>query len=310
MGERLIGNWDWVNVGRRYDGLSLGFKSEALHFVAFGFEPLQGGVNYVNAFDDFDGDVSLAGATLTGRYGHTLKGAEWRLFGIEFEDERAPALATAGAPIEITTLGGSLLLGNERGDVLLWYASQTGDWGVADQDAAAWIVELGRKLVDGPTQVSGRLGVAEASGDGAAGGDHGTFFNLVPTNHKWYGAIDFNAFANLRNYYLDASLVRGRLSVNAGVHRFELPDTADAWYGGSGAFDLGTLGYAARRPAAGRFSDDTIGHELDVAAGWKLGGGFKLDGGASYFDGSAAAEEILAVDADGVWTWVQLSWSR
>lgn len=310
MGERLIGNWDWVNAGRRYQGLSAGWKGEALHFAAFGFEPLQGGVNYQSAFDDFDGDLSLAGATLTGRYGHTLKSAEWRLFGIEFEDERLPARTTAGAPIEITTLGGSLLLGNERGDVLLWYAFQTGDWGVVDHDASAYVVEAGRKLLDGPTQISGRLGVAEASGDGDAAGDHETFFNLLPTNHKWYGAIDFSAFSNLRNYYFDAVLSRGRLTLGLGVHRFELPERADAWYGGSGAFNLAALGYAARRPAGGRFDDDTIGHEIDAALGWKLGNGLKLDGGVSYFDGGAAAEEILTMDADGTWAWVQMSWSR
>jgi len=65
-----------------------------------------------------------------------------------------------------------------------------------------------------------------------------------------------------------------------------------------------------QRPAGGSFSGDTIDHELDIALGWKLGGRWKLDGGASYFDGGAAAEEVLTVDADGTWAWVQLSWSR
>lgn len=310
MGERLIGNWDWVNVGRRYDGLSLAVSGQPFHLAAFFFEPLQGGVNYEDAFEDFDNDLTLFGATLTGRYGKTWRGAEWRVFGIEFEDERLPALLAAGAPIEITTLGASVLLGNERGDILLWFAQQTGDWGVVDHDAQAYIVEVGRKFLDGPVNFSARLGLAEASGDGSPGGDHETFFNLLPTNHKWYGAIDFSAFQNLRNLYLDATLQRGQLTVTAGLHRFELPEDTDAWYGGSGAFNLAVLGYAARRPASGRFTDDEIGHELDVSVAWKFKNGFKLDGGLSFFDGGGAAEEILAVDADGVWSFLQLSWSR
>lgn len=310
MGERLIGNWDWVNVGRRYDGLSLGLTGKSLHFAAFAFEPLQGGVNYDDAFENFDGDLKVFGATLTGRYGHSLKNSEWRVFGIQYDDDRLPAVLTAGAPIEITTLGASYLLGNDLGDLLLWYAVQSGDWGTVDQDASAYIVEVGRKFSTGSFQVLARVGLAEASGDGTAGGDHESFFNLLPTNHKWYGAIDFSAFSNLRDLYADAVLSQGKLTLTVGFHQFDLVEESDAWYGGSGAFNLGALGYAARRPSGGVFASSDLGSELDLGVSWKFKGGLKLNGGVSFFEGGDAAKEILTVDADGMWSFVQMSWSR
>lgn len=310
LGQRLIGSWDWVNVGRRFDGLSFGKTWDRFHLSGFALEPLAGGVNYEEAFTSLD-DLQVYGLTLTGRYGGTLEKGEWRLFDIRYEDERPGALAAAGGAIELDTFGGSLLLGDERHDLLVWLAVQTGDWGFASQGAWAYLVEAGRQIVDGELKIAARVGLAEASGDGDPGdGDRETFFNLLPTNHKFYGSIDFSAFSNLRDLYVDLGITRGPWSVSIGLHRFELPETVDAWYGGSGAFNEAALGYAARRPAGGTFGDNLLGHELDIAASRKLGGGFKVDGGVSFFDGGDAAAEILTVDADGVWGFLQLAWKR
>jgi len=79
--------------------------------------------------------------------------------------------------------------------------------------------------------------------------------------------------------------------------------------GGSGPFSDFVLGYAGRRPAGG-FADGTLGWELDVEASFKLPRKLKLDAGVSFFDGTDAAEEVLRVDADGTWGFLQLSWSR
>lgn len=309
LGERLVGNWDWPNVGRRFDGLTFGVASERLHLAGFVLEPLAGGVNYADAFERLD-DLRVSGVTLTGRYGQWLPRGEWRAFVIDYDDERRGALTAAGGPIEIRTLGASVLFASERADLVLWGAWQQGDWGRSDHDAWAYVAEAGRLLVDGEVKLAGRIGVAEASGDGTPGGDHESFFNLLPTNHKFYGAIDYSAFSNLRDLYLEAVLTRGRLSVTLGLHRFQLPEPADAWYGGSGAFNETALGYAARRPAAGRFSDSTLGNEIDVSVGWKLTKALALAAGASYFDGGGAAAEVLTIAADGTWGYVQLSWQR
>lgn len=310
LGERLLGNWDWVNVGRRFDGVSLGWNAAApIHVSAFAFTPLAGGVNYDDAFDQLDA-LDVSGVTVTGRYGESLSKGEWRLFAINYEDTRLGAFFASGGAVDIQTFGASLLLGDDHQDLLIWVAVQSGDWGLVDQDALAYIVELGRKFTLGDFGLAVRVGLAEASGDDAPNsGDHETFFNLLPTNHKWYGAIDYNAFQNLRDLYADFTLTRGAFKAGLGLHRFDLVEENDAWYGGSGAFNEAALGFAARRPAAGRFADGSLASEIDFSFGYAFKSK-KLDlaWGWSWFESDDAAEEIVSFDPDGNWMFVQLSW--
>lgn len=310
LAQRLIGNWDWVNVGRRFDGLTFGWANDDVHVAGFGLIPLAGGVNYDDAFEQLD-DVRVFGLTVTGRYGQMISNGEWRLFDIEYSDERPGAFSATGGEIDIRTLGASLLFGNEDRDFLLWLAFQDGDWGLAGHEAWAYVAEIGRAFETSGGKLAARLGLAEASGDSAPGsGDHETFFNVLPTNHKWYGSIDYSAFQNLRNIYADLKFSRGPLKIGLGLHHFELAEPADAWYGGSGAFNEAALGFAARRPAAG-FSDTSLANEIDLSFGWQVGGsGVQLDWGLSYFDGDTAAGEVLTADADGYWGFIQAVWKK
>lgn len=312
LAERLVGNWDWVNVGRRYDGASFGLRlAEAVHVAAFGFRPLAGGVDYDDAFEPLD-DLRVFGLTVTGRYGAWLPASEVRLWGIRYDDERPGALAAAGGPIELDTAGVSVLAGGEGGDLLVWLAWQRGDWGRADHDAVAWIVEGGRRFQCGERSLYLRGGGAQASGDDTPGGrDHGTFFNLLPTNHKFYGAMDYSAFQNLRDLYTELLVAgAGPWSLRLALHRFEIVERGDAWYGGSGAFDAARLGYAGRRPPGGRFSDRHLGDEIDLSAARKLPHGLSLDAGVSAFFAGSGGEEVLTAEGDGTWAYLQVSWSR
>lgn len=309
LAERLVGNWEWVNVGRRFDGLSFGARLGEQYLAGFALRPLAGGVNYQDAFEELDG-LEVYGLSLTGGYGAWLPSAEVRLFALQYEDDRPGARAAAGGALSLGTVGASVLAGNERNDLLVWAAVQRGDWGPADQDAWAAIVEVGHRFGATGGAPAVRLGAAQASGDDG-GRDHGTFFNLLPTNHKWYGTLDYSAFANLRNLYLEVLASLGeRLSLRAAVHSFALVARQDAWYGGSGAFDEASLGFAARRPAAGTFASDDLGRELDLDLTWKFKSGLALEVGSGYFLGGAAAEEALPVEADGAWAYLQLSWTR
>ncbi len=301
LAERLVGNWDWVNVGRRYDGGSAKLDGDGIHGAFFLFHPLAGGVEYDNAFEPLD-DLTVGGATATLEYGTWFPG-EARLFAILYDDERPGARAAAGGPVEIDTLGASLLLGDAGRDVLLWGAWQSGDWGRLDHSGWAGIVEAGWRL-DGAGEPEIRFGVARASGDEPNGG-HEAFFNLLPTNHKWYGAMDYNAFSNLLDVYALGRRGFGPWTVSAELHHFSLVEKGDGWYGGSGAFDEAPLGYARRR-GSGRFPATDLGWELDLTAARAVGE-WKLAGGASYFLGRQAAEHLLREDADGAWAFFQVS---
>jgi len=93
------------------------------------------------------------------------------------------------------------------------------------------------------------------------------------------------------------------------VHHFDLNQEADAWYGGSGAYDEAALGFAARRPQGG-FTKPDIGWEYDAEARLNLPHGVALDAGLSYFDTGGAGRELFGVDGSGWWGFVQLVWSR
>lgn len=311
IGDRLIGTWDWPNVGRRFDGVGVnGTLAQTTQLTGFALRPLAGGTNYIDAFEQLD-DLTIYGLSVTGKHGAWIPASELRLFGIYYDDERPGALQAAGGALGFTTLGGHLLVGNERNDLLLWAALQGGDWGNQDQQAWAYIVEAGHEFREGATRLTVRGGFAQASGDDPSTPEHGGFFNLLPTNHKFYGSMDYFAFSNLQNLYAELLLSRGpKWNIRLAADLFALSDRGDAWYIGSGPFDEARLGYTARRPASGEFRERDLGTEIDLEATFTLRKDLRLAVGGGIFSGGAAAGQASPVEEDGSWVYTQLTWAR
>lgn len=310
LADRLVGVSDWTNVGRRFDGVSAGYGKGGGHLAVFGLRPLAGGFDHENAFEQFD-DLSVYGLTLTGRHGAWIPGSEVRLFAVQYEDSRRVARDLAGDDLSLTTAGASLLAGGAAGHLLAWGALQTGDWGTADQEAWAFIVNVGRNFTNLPGKPMVHLGWEQSSGDASPGGDHETFFNVLPTNHKYYGIMDYVDFPNLRDLYMETVLtVGGKGALRLALHDFSLTERADAWYGGSGAFEEESFGYATRIPDSGQFPSNELGRELDAELTWPLQHGLQLMVGGGYFWGGEAAEAFVTVEENGAWTFVELTWKR
>lgn len=306
LSDRLVGVFEWPNVGRRFDGASAGYGQGGGHIAAFALRPLTGAFDHRDAFDSID-DVTVYGGAFTGKYGVWIPEAEFRAFAIQYEDDRRVAPATG---LSLTTAGGSFLWGNPHGNVLVWAAIQGGDWGTADQDAWAVAVDLGRDLDGLPGKPSVHLAFEQSSGDGKPDGTHETFFNLLPTNHKYYDLIDFTAFSNLRDLYLETWLTASpKVKVRAALHDLSLVEERDAWYGGSGAFQEGSFGYTPRLPAGGYPSKD-LGRELGTDVTWTIRDGLQLAVGGAYFWGGDAAAAFLPVKEDAGWGYVELSWKK
>ncbi len=110
-----------------------------------------------------------------------------------------------------------------------------------------------------------------------------TFFNILPTNHLYYGYTDQLAFQNLTNVLLQLKLAPiEKLGVEITYHRFWLDSSADFRWGGTGAFSRTNLGFV--RGASNGSTD--VGQELDILVGYSvnrwlsvLGGYSKLWGG-------------------------------
>jgi hypothetical protein len=131
---------------------------------------------------------------------------------------------------------------------------------------------------------------------------------MLPTNHKWYGFMDYNAFQNLRTAYVE---LMGKphtdWSFRVAGHAFWLVERTDLWYQGAGAFNADVLGYGGKIPAGGVFANGDLGQEIDLSAEWALAPGRKVEGGFSIFHGGAAAEEVFPDTADGTWAWLQFT---
>jgi hypothetical protein len=308
LSDRLIGASEWPNTGRRFDGISAGFGSGSTHVAVFGLRPLGGAFeSYDEALDEID-DIAVYGATVTGRHGQWIPGTEVRLFTVQYEDER---LIAPGSNLSLNTSGASLLIGNAGTDLLLWGALQTGEWGSEDQDAWAFLVDLGRRFDAAPGKPDVHLAWEQSSGDTDPDDrSHETFFNVLPTNHKFYGSMDYLAFQNLRDAYVEALLGVGpKLKVRTALHDFALTEKTDVWYGGTGAYEEGSLGYAAR--SIGRpYPANDLGQELDLELTWPLPSGFELGVGGGQWWSGEAAEAFFPRKHNGSWGYVQLGWKK
>ena len=162
-------------------------------------------------------------------------------------------------------------------------AAQAGSYAGLDHRAA--MVHLGGSFT---TRLPGRpkLGAAYNFGSGDEDphdGVHGTFDNLYPLNHVYYGTMDLFALQNLRNVEasVDAALPGGA-SVRVAYQHFALvaPGT-DAWYNAAaGVVHAGGDPHAAA----------DVGSEIDVtlrARAWRVG----LEAGYGYFMGGGYLRE-------------------
>ena len=254
-------------------------------------------------------DIVFGGVDWTAPRGVLLENTEVGAFFIGYSDTRNPAeVAGLFGDIEVYTLGGSLLgvypVGKGRLDALLLGALQFGDYvdrgptsGVQNRDqfAGALVAELGYQRTDVWGKPWLRVGINWASGDGNLDdNDRNTFFNILPTNHLYYGYTDQLAFQNLTDLLLQLKLEPvEKLGVEITYHRFWLDSSADFRWAGTGAFSRTNLGYV--RGASNGSSD--VGQELDILVSYPvtrwlslLGGYSKLWGGDVF--GTSADSDV------------------
>jgi hypothetical protein len=268
IGHRLIGTFGFSHVGRSFDGVQFTHDG-ALNATAVVARPTEG-VFDVEGMGQID-DVGFAYGAITRPMGAK---AEWRLFGIGYEDDRGlvktdnrpPAARNADREaVEIYTVGGHYLrvlpTSGPEMDVLLWGALQGGEWGRQSHDAAAFALESGLHF-SGRWSPSVRAGFFASSGDDDPGDDeHGSFFQILPTP-RIYARFPFYNMMNNRDAFIEViARPSKRVTTRADLHLLRLSEGADLWYSGGGAFQDGNFGYAGR-PAAG---NDALATLVDLS---------------------------------------------
>jgi len=262
--QRLLGNFGFSDVGRSLDGVQYGLTRAGLNLTGVIGRPTQG-VFQVNGWPELD--VTVLYGALTGQLGGDRHPAEWRVFGLGYDDyrdgvvksdNRSLALRSADTrSIAIGTYGGEYLqvMPTDAGalDVLVWGAAQAGVWGTLSHRAGALAVEAGwQPAALGRLQPWIRVGYDYASGDrDPSDSAHGTFFQVLPTP-RVYARLPFFNMMNSRDTFGEL-IVRPskRLAARADVHALRLADANDLWYSGGGAFQPGTFGYTGR-PSSGQ----------------------------------------------------------
>jgi hypothetical protein len=286
LAERLIGTVGWSHVERSTDAIMAGYDFGTQRMDVFAGRPTTG-VFAVN-----DGmrplrDIAYAGGAWTAKRGSLVPDSEISAFGIIYDDDRATRQGGLIDGVTVYTIGASWLgiydAGPGRVDVLLWAAGQGGEFAGNDHRAAAGLAEAGYQMPEWPWKPWLRAGVNVASGDGDPGDrTHETFFNLLPTNHLYYGFADQLALQNLINPFLQVKLApHAKLGLNFFVHWFQLMQRDDARYAGTGAFDRHSFGYTAQNTAG----QSDVGVEYDAVATVALHRTTTLELGFSWIDG-------------------------
>lgn len=252
--QRLIGALDWGNTSRTFDAARLAFTwkqarvdvfaSSVVKIKASQFDNRVGGENFYGIYGSFSNAVPAA----------TLEPyLLWKtLPHVRSEEGRA-------GDADIFTLGvrwaGKLPAGF---DYALEMARQGGHFSSDDVSSWAgyWIAGYAPPKVALKPHFS--IEYDYASGDNRRGdGEVGTFDQLFPTNHAYYGIADQVGWRNIRDLRSGVDFQPlSKVKANFDFHFFWLASARDGLYNAGGAL-------VVRPPATGAAHTD-VGREADV----------------------------------------------
>ena len=282
--QRILGHFDWSNVGWSFDGIRLDYASSSKSSHVLGW--------FRTAEDDCGSPISLCGGgSATGGadsdfilFYNTFKNIPKHTiepYYIYIFDGRPNAGATTGGGAGVRTQPDqkrhmfALRINGKPGIVDytfegMWQIGTQADGTGADNNinALAAALNVGVTIpVPMKPRIAFELDYSTGSGANRGGtGGRTTFENFWPTNHLHYGYMDLMGWKNMLSFGPQFSMKpssNGTLKVHFWWHR--LADADDNWYGaGQGAQFGGTV--------AGN-SINEIGNELNIVYVHKFFGG-------------------------------------
>jgi hypothetical protein len=286
--ERLVGPLEWLNFARRFDAVKLGYSAGNLKLTAFVSSSVVTRREGINRSDVFDGNDTSRGQMFAGLYAShdapKFGAVDGYVFTLNQSQTNAGNLeagvltGNGAAGSDFVTIGTRLKGDPKRlggWDVELETAAQFGRAGGDELRAFAFHGGAGYNL-EAPLKPRLFAEYNYATGDGQPGdGKSGTFQNLFPTNHKFYGYMDLFAWQNIHNPQVSLRVSpSSTVNVQLDYHAFWLADTADLWYRANGV-----TGVRAKSPAADSFA----GQEVDLTATWKAHKHVSVQAGISHF---------------------------
>ena len=309
--ERLIGDYDWNNIGRAFDAAKLrwqqGWGSVDV-FTGMPVVPREGQFDMPNNQDWLSGVyATFTPIPKTILEGYFLARNASRSAISFFADPEFPQPTAR----DVYTVGGRLK--SKPGqlynfDYTIEGAYQFGDFAPTataareDQDAFMAIVLGGYTFAD--LWATPRLGAEFDYASGSDGsGTHGTFDNLFPTNHKFFGMMDLVSLENIQDVGANLTLKPAkRMSVTLMGNAFWLADTHDYFDTVAGA-PRATGGYGIH-PSYNPF----VGTELSVVGGYAVTSFAQVEAGYGHFfsgDYIAQSQAVNGGARDADWVYVQ-----
>ncbi len=286
--ERIISAFDWGNVRRRFDGVKILTHSKSWDIDLWYAKPV---LVQRKQRDRYNEDFDFWGVYATNK---TMEhhGLDLYFFAV---DDIGSTMNPNGhrGDRSIFTLG-SRFWGKTAGwDYEAELAGQWGRW--AGDTVQAWSLALDGGYTFKKHAGKPRIGVGFdwASGDeDPLDGKVGTFTQLFPLGHKYFGFMDLIGRQNINafNVNLSAWPVSKKVKARAALHTFWLNEQKDSLYNAGGA--------AGRRDPLGR-SGKKIGQELDLTVMVKVDHHAKLLFGYSHFwDSTFITQSGVSEDVD------------
>ena len=308
--ERLIGAVGWNNIGRTFDAAKGRWQNEWFGVDVFVSRPVipQNGVfDQPNDYDFF-----------SGFYASSLKVPK-NIFDVYFLARNSSPQAAAAVPSpqfpqpsarDIYTIG--FRLKSKPGEFGPWdyaleSAYQFGNFvdkrpGLLtptkrlDQSAYMVVAQGGYTFSD--LWATPRLGLeyAFSSGDSDPFDDkHETLDNLFPTNHKFYGYMDFVSLENIHDIRATLTLKpTTRLTLVVEAHGFWLADTHDSFYNVGGVARGGTAPMPGTGYGVNPSYSSFVGTEIDVVAGYAVTRCAQVEVGYGHFFAADYVQQSLS----------------
>lgn len=313
--ERLIGAFGWNNIGRVFDAAKLRWQNDwfgADFFTSHVVIPEDRRFDVDNSRDWFSGIYATTDRVPNHSIDVYLLSRNASRTAIS--EEPSPQFGQPTAR-DIYTVGGRVKSkpGAIGGfDYLIDGAYQFGRFAPTaaaaslTQDAYMFVAQGGYTFTN--QWAKPRLGVEYAFGSGdhnSTDKTHGTFENLFPTNHRFYGFMDLVALQNIHDIRSSLQLKptrRSGLSVEG--HAFWLADAHDYFYAVTGA-PRTAAGYGLHSGYS-----TFVGTELDVIGTYRLTRSAQLEGGyGHFFTGSYVQSSLAGVggDRDANWIYAQMT---
>ncbi len=293
--QRLVSPLPWANTKRTWDAAKLILRFDRWRID--GFASRYAAVQK-HQFNDWRPGPNFYGVYAAGKVGPKDKPYDLDLYWLGLDKRMGAFNGSAGEEDRHTIgarFGGKIAESNFDFD--LEGAYQFGEVGSADISAFAFASQVGYTFTDPDWKPRLYVGFDYASGDDKAGdGDVGTFNQLFPLGHAYYGYMDFVGRQNSVDLSTGISFKpHKKIKVKADGHFFWRADTDDAMYhAGGGVVRAGALS-----------NESEVGQELDITVAYKVDQHMSVVGGYSHFFAGDFLKES-GTNADMDWFYFQV----